>query len=355
MIALPGLTLATGRHAEARGLLRTFARHMTQGMIPNRFPDEVPRLSVLGAAVAAEPEYNSVDATLWYFHALDRYLQATDDWALLDELLPLLEDSIGWHVRGTRYNTGVDVADGLLRAGTEGVQLTWMDARVDSWVVTPRSGKPVEINALWHNALRLMGAWTRRLGRDPARYDALRAAVAHSFLPRFWYPAGGYLYDVVDVDGRPGMLDWSLRPNQLIALAVAPELVPVERMRSVLSVVERELLVPLGLRTLSPADQRFAGAYGGDQRARDAAYHQGTVWPWLLGVYADAWLHCDGDAERVQRLLQPFQGHLLEAGVGTVSEIIQGAPPFAPAGCLAQAWSVAELLRIAKWMGRHAR
>ncbi|HEV2456807.1 MAG TPA: amylo-alpha-1,6-glucosidase [Ktedonobacterales bacterium] len=338
MIALSGLTLATGRHAEARGLLLTFAHYISRGMIPNRFPE-----------AGAEPAYNSADATLWYFHALGAYLDATQDWPLLAALFPKLEDVVAWHVRGTRYGIGVDPADGLLRAGGAGVQLTWMDAKVGDWVVTPRWGKPVEINALWHRALALMGAWSRRLDRDPAHYDTLLAAIERSFLPRFWYPAGGYLYDVVDVEGTPGAVDWSLRPNQLFALALSDTLVPPDRAHSILDVVERELLTPLGLRTLAPDDPRFVGSYGGDQRARDAAYHQGAVWPWLLGAYAEPCRRFRGGSTDIAALLAPFQAHLLEAGIGTVSEIADGAPPFYPRGCPAQAWSVAELLRLAAY------
>jgi glycogen debranching enzyme len=336
MIALPGLTLATGRHAEARGLLRTFARYADQGMIPNRFPD-----------AGTQPEYNTVDATLWYFVALDRYLADTQDWSLLDELFPLLADVVVWHQRGTRYGIGVDPADGLLRAGAPGVQLTWMDAKVDDWVVTPRSGKPVEINALWYRALALMSAWARRLGAATGAYDGMRAAIERSFAARFWYPAGGYLYDVVDADGEPGKLDWSLRPNQILALAVAPELLSDDQARSILAAAERTLLTPLGLRTLAPDDLRFTPRYAGDRRARDAAYHQGTAWPWLLGAYADARQRLGGDATSLRALLDPFRAHLAQAGLGTISEIADAAPPFAPRGCPAQAWSVAELLRLA--------
>jgi len=335
MIALPGLTLATGRYGEARGLLRTFAGFVDQGMLPNRFPEEG------GAA-----EYNTADATLWYFVALGRYLEATQDWALLTELFPLLTDIVGWHERGTRYGIGVDPTDGLLRAGAPGVQLTWMDAKVDDWVVTPRRGKPVELNALWYAALSRMCDWAARLGQAAAPYEALRSAVAQSFFARFWYPAGGYLYDVVDVEGQRGALDWSLRPNQLLVLALAPALVPPEPARSILDMVERTLLTPLGLRTLAPADPKFKGSYRGDQRARDAAYHQGTAWPWLLGAYVDACRAVRGAADLPPGLLAPFRAHLYEAGIGSISEVADGAPPFHPGGCIAQAWSVAELLRI---------
>ncbi|WIG58578.1 MAG: Putative glycogen debranching enzyme, archaeal type, TIGR01561 [Ktedonobacterales bacterium] len=338
MIALPGLTLTTRRYAEARGLLLTFARYLSQGMIPNRFPDS-----------GMEPEYNTVDATLWYVHALSAYLDATQDWPLLDTLFPKIAEIIDWHVRGTRYGIDVDPADGLLRAGAPGVQLTWMDAKVGDWVVTPRWGKPVEINALWYRALGLAAAWAARLGGDPARYQALKSAVEQSFLARFWYAAGGYLYDVVDVNGQAGAVDAALRPNQLFALALARPLIPDEQARTLLSLIERELVTPLGLRTLSPEDPRFVGVYGGDQRARDGAYHQGTVWPWLLGAYVDAHARVYGavDARLLRGLLEPFRAHLHVAGIGTISEIASGAPPYLPAGCIAQAWSVAELLRIA--------
>jgi predicted glycogen debranching enzyme len=335
MIALPGVTLTTRRYAEARGLLRTFARYVNQGMLPNRFPDG-----------STAPEYNTVDATLWYFHAISAYVDATQDWSLLDDLFPLLADIIEWHVRGTRYGIGVDPADGLLRAGASGMQLTWMDAKVGDWVVTPRRGKPVEVNALWYHALRLMGFWSRWLHRDASRYDTLCAAVEQHFLPRFWYAAGGYLYDVVDVEGEAGAVDWSLRPNQLVALALAKPLIPEAQALSIMEIAERELLTPLGLRTLAPNDPRYQGAYGGDQQARDAAYHQGTVWPWLLGVYTDACISVYGDSGRMDDRLKPFMAHLSVAGLGSISEIVQGNPPFAPCGCPAQAWSVAELLRV---------
>src|SRR5579859_51180 len=337
MIALPGLTLTTGRHADAGGLLRTFARYISQGMLPNRFPDG-------GAA----PEYNTVDATLWYFVAIGRYLDATGDEALLSELFPSLADIIAWHLRGTRFGIGVDPADGLLRAGASGVQLTWMDAKVDDWVVTPRRGKPVEINALWYAALSRMAAWARRLGAEAGPYDAALAAVERSYWVRFWYEAGGYLYDVVDVEGQPGTVDSSFRPNQLFALSLAHPLIPLDKAQHMLMRIEERLLTPMGLRTLAPDDPRYIGIYTGDQRSRDAAYHQGTVWPWLLGAYADALLALYGAAAhaRIRALLPPFEAHLRTAGVGTISEIACANPPFAPCGCIAQAWSVAELLRM---------
>jgi len=341
MIALPGLALATGRTAEARGLLRGFVAYMSQGMIPNRFPDH-----------AGDPlQYNTVDATLWLFVALDAYLTTTQDWPLLRELFSALDSSIGWHIRGTRYGIGVDASDGLLRAGAAGEQLTWMDAKVGDWVVTPRWGKPVEICALWYRALRLMAGWAERLEQDPTPYASLAAEARASFGARFWNAAGGYFYDVIDVAGRYGQVDAALRPNQVVALAVAPELATTRQAQSALTVVERELLIPLGLRTLAPSDPAFQGVYGGDQRSRDGAYHQGTAWPWLLGAYAQARAHAFPDEDAMvtrARLLAPLQAHLRVAGVGSISEIAWGAAPFTPDGCPAQAWSVAQALWLAR-------
>ena len=342
MIALPGLTLATGRHEDAATLLRTFARYVSQGMIPNRFPDAATQFG----ALASPPEYNTVDATLWYFQALRRYLTATDDHALLSELFPVLTDIIAWHVRGTRYGIIVDPRDGLLTSGAEGVQLTWMDARVDGWVVTPRRGKPVEISALWCGALASMEEWALALGRDAALYGRLRQQARQSFFARYWYAAGGYLYDVVDVDGVDGANDWALRPNQLIALAVALDLVPESAAVSIMETVARELLTPMGLRTLTPADPRFIGGYEGDQRSRDAAYHQGTAWPWLAGAFVDVSRATGACVEQAAALVASLRGQLVTAGIGTIGEIANGAPPYRPCGCVAQAWSVAETLRI---------
>jgi predicted glycogen debranching enzyme len=334
---------------------------MSLGMIPNRFPDQTTQIQPFSAGAATEsaanaPEYNTVDATLWLFHALDAYLSATDDWPLLSELFDALDTSIDWHIRGTRYGIGVDAGDGLLRAGAPGVQLTWMDAKVGDWVVTPRWGKPVEISALWYRALRLMAGWAQRLGRDTTPYASLAALAQASFAARFWYAAGGYFYDVIDVEGALGAVDSSLRPNQVLALAVAPELASAEQARSALAVVERELLTPLGLRTLAPDDPNFHGVYGGDRRSRDGAYHQGTVWPWLLGAYAVARMRAfpEEDAAAMRaRLLGPLEAHLRTAGVGSISEVAWGAAPFTPDGCPAQAWSVAEALRLA--LGRTSR
>jgi predicted glycogen debranching enzyme len=333
MIALPGLTLTTGRAPEAALILRTFGAHASQGMLPNRFPD-----------AGSEPEYNTADATLWYFHALRAYLDATGDRQLLAELYPLLKEIIHWHRAGTRYGIQVDAADGLLHVGEPGVQLTWMDARVGDWVVTPRSGKPVEINALWHLALESMAHWAAAAGdaEGAADYGRAAAQVAAVFAPSFWYEPGGYLYDVIDGDGGA---DASLRPNQILALSLGTELLDARRARSVIDVCARELLTPVGLRSLAPNDPRYIGRYQGDVLARDAAYHQGTVWSWLLGPFALAHYRVHRDAAWACALLIGLARHLDEACLGTISEIFDGEPPYLPRGCFAQAWSVGETLR----------
>ena len=334
MISLPGLLLTTGRYSEARGLLKAFASFTRNGLIPNRFPDK-------GEA----PEYNTADATLWMFHALDRYLASTNDWTLLKELFPTLQNIIDWHVRGTDFNIGVDAEDGLLHEGESGLQLTWMDAKVDDWVVTPRRGKPVEINALWYNALRLMEAWAVHLSFDAEQYSQLRSQVGEHFAARFWYEEGGYLYDVVDVDGVVGKNDASLRPNQLLAASFAYDLLSEEQMMSMFQQVTKHLLTPLGLRSLSPEDPDYRPHFNGPLKERDAAYHQGAVWPWLIGPYVDAYLRIHNDKSALQPLLQPFVQDLWNACLGTISEVTEPEPPYTPGGCFAQAWSVAELLR----------
>ncbi len=341
MIALPGLALATGRMKDAASILRTFATHVSDGMLPNRFPDD-----------GETPEYNTVDGTLWYFHALAAYLEATADQALLRELYPTLREIINAHRRGTRYSIHVDPADGLLYAGEPGVQLTWMDAKVGDWVVTPRIGKPVEINALWHYALARLAEWARTLGdpRAARSYEQDARRVAAAFAPTFWFEAGGYLYDVVDgPEGAPGVsrprADASLRPNQIFAVSLGTDLLDALRARAVVDTCARELLTPVGLRSLSPRDSRFAARYDGDQRRRDAAYHQGTVWNWLLGPFALAHYRVYGDRAHARTLLSGLAAHLDEACIGTVSEIMDGGPPHAPRGCFAQAWSVSETLR----------
>jgi predicted glycogen debranching enzyme len=333
MISLRGLATRPGTLWEARAVLDTNLRYVDKGMIPNRFPDG-------GQA----PEYNTMDATLWMFQALAAYVRASGDWRFIADRLDALAEIVDWHVRGTRHNIRMDERDGLLAGGEEGYALTWMDARVQDWVVTPRQGKPIEINALWYNALRLMADWCERAGQPAGRYRAMAAQAFESTQLRYWFVDGGYAYDVVD---GPGGDDPSLRPNQVIAFALIYPLIDGERARAALEVVSRKLLTPYGLRTLSPDDPRYQPVYRGDQRARDAAYHMGLVWPWLLGPYLDAHrrLYPEGDAS--PRLLEPFIAHLSEAGLGTISEIFEAEPPYRPVGCIAQAWSVAEVLRHA--------
>ena len=331
MIALPGLTLVTGRAEVAASILRTYAQFVDMGMLPNRFPD-----------VGDRPEYNTVDATLWYVEAIRAYHAATGDNALLRELFPILANIIEWHQRGTRYNIYMDPQDGLLHAGEEGVQLTWMDAKVNEWVVTPRIGKPVEINALWYNALCIMVEFAVLLGEDGSNYARLAEKVAVGF-GRFWNEEMGYCYDVLDgPDGHDG----SLRPNQLFPISLPHSPLPFAQQRSVVDACARHLLTAHGLRSLSPDDKTYVGHYGGDQRKRDGAYHQGTVWGWLIGPFASAHLRVYGDADAAFSFVQPLFHHLADHGVGSISEIFDGDPPFKPRGCFAQAWSVAEVLRI---------
>ncbi len=336
MIALPGLTLATGRPEVAAGVLRTYARFVDQGMLPNRFPDE-----------GEMPEYNTVDATLWYFVALHDYLATTGDMELARDLFPVLAGIIDHHRRGTRYRIHEDAADGLLYAGQPGVQLTWMDVKIDDWVVTPRAGKAVEINALWYNALRIMAGLAARLGEAPAGYAASADRVRDSF-GRFWNAEMGYCYDVIDAppsDHAAAGHDLSLRPNQLLAVSLPHSPLTPKQARSVVDACARHLLTPHGLRTLSPDDKAYIGQYGGDRRRRDEAYHQGTAWAWLIGPFVTAHLRVYQDRAAARAYLAPLLQHLVDHGVGSVSEIFEGDAPFAPRGCIAQAWSVAEVLR----------
>ncbi|HWP42756.1 MAG TPA: amylo-alpha-1,6-glucosidase, partial [Blastocatellia bacterium] len=335
MISLEGLTLATGRHAEAGYILRTFSHYVRDGLIPNLFPEG-----------EREGLYHTADATLWFFHALDRYLEATGDRATLRSILPRLVEVIEHHLRGTRFGIGQDPEDGLLRQGAEGYQLTWMDAKVDGWVVTPRRGKAVEINALWYNALRLMEGWLAEEGQaETARMIAAHADRAReSFNRRFWYEAGGYLYDVVD--GESGD-DAACRPNQLLAISLSHPVLDRSRWERVLDVARERLLTPVGLRSLAPGHPDYKPKYYGDLRSRDAAYHQGTVWAWLAGPFVDAWLKTyPEDRQGARRFLEGFVPHLNEACVGSISEIFDAEPPFTPRGCIAQAWSVAEAIRL---------
>jgi predicted glycogen debranching enzyme len=334
MISLEGLALVTGRHVEAGYVLRAFARSVRDGLIPNLFPEG-----------DREGLYHTADATLWFFHAIDRYVDVTQDRATLRWLLPILGDIVEHHLEGTRFGIGVDDGDGLLRQGAPGYQLTWMDAKVGEWVVTPRRGKAVEINALWYNALRLMEEWTRdEVGAGSEASVSKHAQRVHaSFNKRFWYDAGGFLYDVVD--GEEGN-DPRCRPNQIVALSLRYPVLDASRWERVLEVVAQRLLTPVGLRSLAPGEPDYRARYDGDLRARDAAYHQGTVWAWLLGPFVDAWLRVHpGDHESVGRFLAGCFDHLSEACVGSVGEIFDAEPPFTPRGCVAQAWSVAEVLR----------
>lgn len=335
MISLEGLTLTTGRHLEAGYILRTFAHHVRDGLIPNMFPEgEIAGL------------YHTADATLWFFHAIHRYVQVTNDRTSLRRLLPTLKEIVEFHVRGTRFGIGIDPQDGLLRQGAEGYQLTWMDAKVDGWVVTPRRGKAVELNALWYNALRLLENWVREEeGDEAARPYAERAEYTrHNFNCRFWFEEEGHLYDVVD--GEDGQDDPACRPNQVFAISLDHPVLDRERWEPVLQNVRERLLTPVGLRSLAPNHPEYKAKYYGDLRSRDAAYHQGTVWGWLIGPFVDAWMKLHPDKpEEVTRLLQGFVSHLDEACVGSISEVFDAETPFHPRGCVAQAWSVAEVLR----------
>jgi len=334
MICLEGLTLTTGRHSDARSILRTFANHVRDGLIPNLFPEG-----------SKEGLYHTADATLWFIQAIGRYYEITRDTETLVFLVPIVRDIVDHHLRGTHFGIGVDKSDGLLRQGAEGYQLTWMDAKCGDWVVTPRRGKAVEINALWYNALRWLERWEQEL-EETARAKAVaehaeRARTA--FNRRFWYAKGGYLYDVVDSEKGD---DPSCRPNQVFAISLSHPVLDKDRWHPVMDVVRERLLTPLGLRSLAPGEPDYKPTYHGDLRSRDAAYHQGTVWPWLIGPFIDAWLKLHPeDKEGSRRFLQGLADHLGEACVGSISEVADAEEPFTPRGCIAQAWSVAEALR----------
>jgi predicted glycogen debranching enzyme len=307
---------------------------MRDGLIPNLFPEG-----------RREGLYHTADATLWFFHAVSRYVALTGDRQTLRVLLPALRATVGFHLGGTRFGIRVDPADGLLAQGAEGYQLTWMDAKVDDWVVTPRRGKAVEINALWYNALRLLARWLEEEGEpeEAAVLDGHAERARAAFNERFWWAEGGYLADVVD---GPDGDDRCCRPNQLLAIALPHPVLDQRRWASVVDEVERRLLTPVGLRTLAPEDRDYKPQYYGDLRARDAAYHQGTVWAWLIGPFVDAWLRAHPGREgEARKFLAGFEPVLDDACVGTISEIFDAEPPFLPRGCVAQAWSVAEVLR----------
>jgi glycogen debranching enzyme len=342
MISLEGLTLITGREAEAANVLRTFAHSLRDGLLPNLFPEG-----------EREGLYHTADATLWLFHAIDRYLAKTNDRPLLEALLPALVDVADHHLRGTRFGIGVDGSDCLLRQGEKGYQLTWMDAKVGDWVVTPRRGKAVEINALWFNALCALVGWLRDAGDGASaeRWAGVARRTRESFNRRFWNETAGCLYDVVD--GEHGD-DAACRPNQVFAISLPHAVLDQSRWQPTLDVVRAKLLTPFGLRSLAPGSRDYQPRYDGDIHARDAAYHQGTVWAWLVGPFVDAWLKAHPeDCDTARGFLDAFSGHLSEAGIGSISEIFDAETPYAPRGCIAQAWSVAEVLRA--WVKTRAQ
>ena len=330
MISLAGLTIETGRPEIAASILRSFAQAVDGGMIPNRFPDG-------GTA----PEYNTVDAAFWFIEAVAAYHTATGDDVLLGELFPILADIVRHTVEGTRFGIRVDPADGLVTAGEAGVQLTWMDAKVGDWVVTPRIGKPVEVNALWISCLRFLSLAATRLGYDPMSFDTLLSRATIGF-ERFWNADRGFCFDVLD--GPVGNED-ALRPNQIFAARPATGVFDDDRLQQIVRVCEEHLLTPAGLRSLGPDEPGYTPHYGGDQVARDGAYHQGTVWGWLIGPFVEAHLHVHADPDRAAEILAPMADQLRIEGIGTLSEIFEAVAPHAPRGCTAQAWSVAETLR----------
>jgi predicted glycogen debranching enzyme len=336
MISLEGLTLTTGRYFVAGLILRTFAYHLRDGLIPNLFPEG-----------KSEGLYHTADATLWFFHALDRYVKITGDRPLLREILPKLLDVIEHHLQGTRFGIHCDPADGLLIQGDPRFALTWMDAKLADWIVTPRRGKAVEINALWYNALRVMETWMQEenLNTRLTEITQLADLSRKSFNQRFWNPETGHLYDVVD--GEDGHDDPACRPNQVFAISLPHPVLDQARWQSVFQNIKERLLTPVGLRTLAPDHPDYKANYHGDLRTRDAAYHQGTVWPWLTGPYVDAWLRVyPGQHKEIRSFLNELlERHLHEACIGSISEVFDAEGLFAPRGCIAQAWSVAEILR----------
>src|SRR5438477_2098303 len=329
MISLEGLALVSGRCLEAGYILRTFSHYVRDGLIPNMFPDG-----------EKEGLYHTADATLWFFHALSRYLHYTEDRTTLHLLLPVLIDIAEHHLRGTRFNIHVDSHDGLLAQGIEGYQLTWMDAKMGDWVVTPRRGKAVEINALWYNALKLLAKWLQESNEASAaqQYEKHAQRARTSFNQRFWFAEGGYLYDVVDCNGQNQTHDVSCRPNQLFAISLDHPVLDQERWSSVMEIVEKKLLTPVGLRSLSPDDPEYKPIYSGDLRSRDGAYHQGTVWAWLIGPFFDAWLKLHpNDKERARKFLEVFPTHLSDDGFGTISEVFD-AREIGRASCRERGW-----------------
>jgi predicted glycogen debranching enzyme len=335
MIALPGLALVTGRSDVAKQILLAFARYVDGGMLPNNFPD-----------AGGKPGYNSVDAALWYFEAVRQYFAATQDVDTLQKLFPVLTSMIDAHVAGTRYNIHVDSADGLLYAGGPGVQLTWMDAKIGDWVVTPRTGKPVEINALWINALETMTQFALQLNKPVDNFERLFAQARSSF-QKFWNAGRNCCFDVIDVPGSSKATgkDPALRPNQILAVSLPVSPLAKDQQKSVVDVCAQHLLTCYGLRSLAPGETNYQGHYDGDQPTRDAAYHEGTVWGWLLGPFALAHYQVYGDRAAALRYIEPLGSNISAYGLGTLAEIFNGDPPHAPRGCIAQAWTVGELLR----------
>jgi predicted glycogen debranching enzyme len=334
MISLEGLALSTGRRREAGYILRTFANYVNHGLIPNMFPEG-----------NRKARYNTADASLWFFHAISRYLSYTEDVLTLQRIFPRLVDIVDQHVKGTLFGIGVDPDDGLLFQGEEGYALTWMDAKVDDWVVTPRRGKAVEINALWYNALRLMEKWSVRWGETPSaeRYGQMAQRARESFNRKFWYQEGAYLYDIVECEDG---CDDACRPNQIFAVSLEHPVAEKKMWEPVVQKVKDTLLTPFGLRSLAAGHPSYKTRYQGDLRTRDAAYHQGTIWSWLIGPFIDAWLKVHPDAvSEAREFLDGLIGHLNEACIGQVSEVFNAEEPFVPAGCIAQAWGMAELLR----------
>jgi predicted glycogen debranching enzyme len=338
MISLPGLTLVTRRRELAKSILLGATRYLDEGMLPNRFPDSGER-----------PDYNTVDATLWFFAAVDAFVRYTGDVRFVkNHLYEKMVSIIGWHERGTRYGIHLG-SDGCIESGHAGAQLTWMDAKVGDWVVTPRAGKPVEVQALWYNALLALKKLARQF--DDVSTSVHCLSLAHlaraNFVRLFWNEQAGCLYDVLDGNNR----DPAIRPNQILAVSLPHNMLPPDKARRVVEVVQRELLTPYGLRSLAPGDPMYRGRYEGDQRSRDSAYHQGTVWPWLMGPFITAYVKVNGRTkearDQVAQWLAPFREHLYDAGIGQISEIFDGDPPHRPRGCIAQAWSVAEILRAA--------
>jgi predicted glycogen debranching enzyme len=337
MISLEGLTLKTGRHQEASWILRTFAHYIRDGLIPNMFPEG-----------EKQGLYHTADASLWFFHAVSRYVAATGDRLTLRAILPKLHEIANAHIKGTRFNIHVDTKDGLLAQGQDGYQLTWMDAKVDDWVVTPRRGKAVEINALWYNALCLLSKWAEEEdgpGAGATYQDYARRA-CESFNSQFWNPETGYLFDVVDGEsggGKPGN-DPACRPNQIFAISLEHPVLDKAHWEAVVDAATKYLLTPVGLRSLAPGEPDYKQRYDGDLRARDAAYHQGSVWAWLIGPYIDALAKVHPE-RCCLGLLKGFSTHQDEACIGSIGEIFDAEQPHTPRACIAQAWSVAEVLR----------